>query len=91
MLQPAPIVDQPIRLVLLESLQPAQPLHHDEAQGIAERIVLVLVGSKEGDSLPLVLGSDPFNVTCSGVKRVEEGQGAITPASGSYTNHGLCW
>src|SRR5437870_3271456 len=54
----------------------AEPFHDDEAQGVAERVRLVLVRAQEGAGPFVVALPNPFDVVGVIAHHVEEGQGA---------------
>lgn len=50
----------------------AQPLHNDEAGGVAERVRLVFVSADEGARFPFILRRKTLNDTESALDTIEE-------------------
>src|SRR5574341_979365 len=56
----------------------AQALHHYEAEGVAERVGLVLVSANEGDGTLLISQSDTLDSALSALEVIEEFNRATT-------------
>jgi hypothetical protein len=49
-----------------------QPLHDDEALGVAQRVCLVVVGTNQGDGARLISGADAFDAVVIAKYHVED-------------------
>lgn len=62
----------------------AQPFHHHEAERVAERVGLVLVGSNESDGMLLISQTDALNSALRTLKPIKELNGATTCFAGPH-------